>query len=118
MKREGLTDFVGSGLDIDEREAGLSFLGKHPDDFEIVTYYPSMVRRLLVHPHATVQWVYIYKPDDQNERVEDLESYELADGAKIEGVKVTLPMGALTIKSRPRKSNAVRYTVSRDRHNE
>lgn len=103
--RRRLAQFVDGELTAREQETGISFYSSDAR-LVIVTYNPSMVRSLLRHEYARIEWVYVRRPDNRNVRVRNLREY--ADRQRldaIEGVKATLPLGALTIKGSPRNNN-------------
>lgn len=96
-------------LSRNEQESGMQWFGD-ADRARFFTYSPTMVRSLLRHEYAKIEWVYTTAPDGRNERVQDLS--ELAapeDRRAIGGIQVTLPLGALAVKGSPRKH---------DRHSE
>lgn len=102
--RSILADYVNGHLSRGEREYGLSGFGDE-DRFQLTTYVPTWVKSVLRHRFAKIEWVYIYKEDDRNERVENLAG--LVDEnpvPDVEGVQATLPIGALTIKGSVRSS--------------
>lgn len=100
--RRQLADRVGSELSRNEQETGMQFFGD-ADRFQITTYRPTMVRSVLRHAYAEIEWVYLRVPEGQNKRVHDTtEALRSEARAEVEGVRATLPLGALTIKGKPR----------------
>jgi hypothetical protein len=82
----------------EEKETALHF-SKRDDTVQIVTYERGLARRLLVHPSA--EQVEVTVADGDGRPRVPLEAW---DGAEIVGVAARLPIGALGIKSSPRKS--------------
>lgn len=104
--RRTLARHVDSTLSPEEQETGIQFFGD-ADRFEIITYRPTMVRSLLRHARAEIKWVYSMDKRERGERVSDLTALTLSeDERRIEGICASLPLGALSIKGRPRSSNA------------
>jgi len=103
--RRRLAQLVDGELTSSEQETGISFFSSDAR-FEIVTYNPSMVRSLLRHDYAKIEWVYVRRPDKRNKRVRDIQGYADRQAPDaIEGIAATLPLGALTIKGAPRNNN-------------
>lgn len=110
--RKILAESVASGLSKNEQETGISFFGD-ATRFQITTYKPAIVRKLLLHSYAEIEWVYACREDEQNETLEDLAGLvEHADHPNIGGVRAYLPTGALSIKGKPRKSNSLSRIVN------
>lgn len=105
LGRDVLAQYVDTDLHPDEQETSISFFGR-ADRFKITTYSPPMVRKLLRHSYAEIEWVYQMDGGEQGVRRE-LPSESALEKARprIEGVCATLPLGALTIKGKPRKQD-------------
>jgi hypothetical protein len=74
--------------------------------FQVYTYEPSLVRSLLKHDFAEIEWVYLNAPHGRNERVDDLGAIGNQRGQReIEGIQATMPVGAVTIKGSPRTTD-------------
>jgi hypothetical protein len=110
--RRSLASRVGSDLSRDEQETGISFFGDSTH-FTITTYRRSIVRAILKHEHAAIDWLYEHPDESNGGRVDfpltDTDSNTLR---KIEGVSATLPLGALSVKGSPRKSDTQSAIVS------
>lgn len=102
--RERLAKAVGTALAKEEQESGITLLGT-ADRYQLTTYKPTIVRSILRHDYADIEWVYVYHPDHQNERVHDLESVDVHAPGHVEGVCATLPIASLSIKGVPRQRN-------------
>lgn len=110
--RRMLADRVGTDLPRQEQEMGIAAFGD-ADRFQVTTYVPTMVRHLLRHAHAKIEWLYIGVPDGRNRRVDSIpEARGVEDAAEIEGIKATLPIGTLSIKGRPRASDRFSHIVT------
>lgn len=111
-RREALAERVGSELKRDEQESGLSFFGGD-DRYRVFSYSPAIVRKLLRHEHARVEWVYTAEGGEAKGREENLSEIDLSEeGVEIEGVCVELPLGTLSIKGSPRQRNTPSGVVS------
>lgn len=105
--RKILADRVTSNLSRTEQETGISFFGDE-NRFQITTYKPTIVRSLLRHAYAKIEWVYVHHADKPNERIETLRVLrEKNDRHQIEGIRATLPIGALSIKGSPRNRDII-----------
>jgi hypothetical protein len=96
--REILADNVEGHLSRGEQEYSFSGFGDR-DYVEFTGYVPTMVKSVLRHRFAKVEWVYLYREHKPNERVEDLD--ELVAGSPVpdvEGVRAIIPVGALLVK--------------------
>lgn len=110
--RRRLSNRVDNDLSRDEQETSIHFYGD-ANRFEVTTYAPPMVRKLLRHAHAQIEWCYVECPDGSLRRVSNL--VELADAGarhRIEGVRATLPLGAFAIKGKPRKRDIISGIVT------
>lgn len=110
--RRSLASRVGSGLARDEQETWITFVAGE-DRFEIGSYAPSIVRKLLEHSNAEIEWLYVALGDERYSREEDIEeiAYD-TPGAEIEGLCAHLPLGALTIKGVPRNRDIASSIVN------
>lgn len=103
--RRTLARHVDSTLTPEEQETGIQFFGD-ADRFEIITYRPTMVRSLLRHAHADIEWLYVMDGDERGGRVDNPSELAPGDeGFSIEGICASLPLGALTVKGSLRQSN-------------
>lgn len=105
--RNELANNVESNLSKNEQETGISFFGDS-HRLTLTTYHPTLTRKTLQHPDAHIEWVYVFHEDKPNQRVQDLS--RLSDGTTgdgIEGVKATLPIGALKMKGSPRNTDRI-----------
>lgn len=111
-RREALAERVGSELKRDEQESGLSFFGGD-DRYRVFSYSPAIVRKLLRHEHARVEWVYTAEGGEAKGREENLSEISLSEeGVEIEGVCAELPLGTLSIKGSPRQRDTPSGVVS------
>lgn len=93
------------GLSKEEQETAFMFFGDS-DRFKLTTYRPTIVRSVLEHALAEIEWVYVSSRSERRWREEN--PTELLDGEgpfAIEGVCATLPIGTLTVKGSERTSN-------------
>jgi hypothetical protein len=105
-RRETLADHVATTLSQNERESSMSWFGDS-DRFRITTYVPTMVRSLLQHDLARVEWLYVRDPDERGRRVSNPSEFSLSeDPENVEGICATLPLGVLSVKGSPRNRDA------------
>lgn len=109
--RRSLATRVGGTLSRNEQETSISFFGDS-DRFQIITYRQSIVRRVLKHEHAAVDWVYEHPDESQGGRVSFPLEINPSDLEKIEGISASLPIGSLSIKGSPRNKDAQSGIVS------
>jgi hypothetical protein len=111
-RREALADTVGTGLARDQRETGVDYIDSE-DRYSLFSYAPSIVRSILRHDLAAINWVYVDPPRGRKYREENLGEIPLSkDNLKIEGVSASLPVGTLSIKGSARSTNASSGIVS------
>jgi hypothetical protein len=93
-----------------EKETAVTVLGD--SDTMVVSSFRSCVyRRFLHHPAFSLKWLNIYVGNQREITVDSLEEAVEADGFVV-GVCGELPVGALTIRSEPRKSGSHSDIVS------
>lgn len=110
--RRALADRVGTSLGLDERETGLSFIGRG-DRYQFFSYHPAIVRALLQHEYARVEWLYVAEGGKPAGRVSDPSEVAVhEEGVAVEGISVSLPLGTLTVKGSPRQRDAPSGVVS------
>ena len=104
--RRALTERVETTLSRAEQETSVSFFGD-ADRFRTITYKPTMVRKLLRHDYARINWAFVWEGGEQGRRVSDLSDISLSeDDVRIEGLSVSLPLGVLSVKGSPRRRDA------------
>jgi hypothetical protein len=101
--RRELAERVGADLGRHEQETGLNFFAAD-DRYTINTYVPNMVRSVLKHGEAEIDWIYSSPSASVSGVVRDLSDIR-AEEVRVEGVRATLPLATLTIKGSPRVSN-------------
>lgn len=93
------------GLSRDEQETWITFRGDE-DRFQMGSYAPPIVKKLLRHAEAEIEWVCSGAPEERSRLDENLsELVRSEDHRRIEGVQATLGIGALTVKGSPRKND-------------
>lgn len=102
--RQELAEHVDSELKRGERETGLDFFDTD-DRFTVTSYSPSIVRSLLKHNEARINWIYTNRDEEPTGRVTNPLAL-LDTDASVEGLQATLPKGALTVKGTVRARNA------------
>lgn len=101
-RRDRLAKYVESELSKREQEAGIQFFGD-ANSFQLISYSPPIVRIILRHEYAEIEWCYVTCPDHLNRREKDIAEISPVEGAdRIEGVCADVPLGALSIKGSPR----------------
>lgn len=78
--------------------------------FEIFSAKPTIIKSLIKHDHFELQWARVLNGDD-NFRVEEREDLRHKDG-DIVAVEGKMPVGVLTVKSKPRANNHQSSIVS------
>jgi len=101
--RRALAERVETDLRRDEQETGLNFFASN-DRYTVTTYVPTMVRSVLKHGEADIDWIYSTPSASVSGMVRDLSDIH-ADDVRVEGVQASLPLATLTIKGSPRWSN-------------
>lgn len=110
--RRALATRVETELSRNEQETSIQFFGD-ANTFQIVTYAPPMVRQLLLHAESEIEWCYVARGDGRGGRVSNLSELTGDDAPSgIGGVCARLPVGALTVKGRPRKDNRISRIVN------
>jgi hypothetical protein len=105
-RRRALAERVETGLSREEQETSVSFFGD-ADRYQTITYKPTMVRKLLRHDYARINWAFVWEGGEHGRRVSDLSEISLSeDDVRIEGVSVSLPLGVLSFKGSPRRRDA------------
>lgn len=102
--RHRLADRVDTELKRTEQETGLDFFASD-DRYTITSYSPAIVRALLKHDEAEINWIYASGSAEPTGRVTN-PSLLLDTGAAVEGVQVALPKGTLKVKGTVRRRNA------------
>jgi len=102
--RGRLAERVDTDLKRGERETGLDFFDSD-DRFTITSYSPAIVRSLLRHNEARINWIYASGSAEPTGRVTN-PSLLLDTDAAVEGVQATLPKGTLKVKGTVRRRNA------------
>ena len=108
--RGRLAERVDNDLKRGERETGLDFFDSD-ERFTITSYSPTIVRSLLKHNEARINWIYATGSAEPTGRVTN-PSFLLDTDAVVEGVQATLPKGTLKIKGTVRRRNADNAIVS------
>ena len=101
--RHRLADRVDTELKRTEQETGLDFFASD-DRFTITSYSSAIVRALLNHDEAKINWIYATGASEPTGRVTE-PSELLGKGSTVEGVQATLPKGTLSIKGTVRSRN-------------
>jgi hypothetical protein len=101
--RRALAQRVETDLGRDEQETGLNFFATD-DRYTVTTHVPTMVRSLLKHGEADIDWIYSTSSASVSGVVRDLSNVR-ADDVRVEAVQASLPLATLTIKGSPRTSN-------------
>ena len=86
----------------DEKETTITMYGQDKW-FGIFSAKPTVVKSLLKHDHFELTWARVIE-DDNSVRANDRGTLEETDG-DIVAVKGTMPVGVLTVKSKPRANN-------------
>lgn len=111
-RRRALADAVGTDLSRDERETGVEFF-ESDGRFTIYSYSPTIVRSILRHGEASINWVYVDPPHGRKRREESLGEIPNDEATlKIEGLSASLPLSTLSIKGSPRSYNKPSGIVS------
>lgn len=88
----------------DEKETTISMCGQDKQ-FTIFSAKPTIIKSLLQHDHFRLQWARVLPPADETpKRIEDTDRLANSDGT-IVAVRGTMPVGVLTIKSKPRATD-------------
>ncbi|MDS0297104.1 hypothetical protein [Halogeometricum luteum] len=103
-RRSRLAENVTSGLSRNERETSIHFFGDS-DTFEITTYSTAIVRQILKHSLAEIEWVYLVDRDGSGKGRASVGQADDSRGTGVEGVCASLPLGALSVKGTRRASD-------------
>lgn len=100
--RAVLASQVDTELSRDEQETGIDFFASD-DRATVTSYVPSIVTPLIRHEDTRIRWVHSAADAGVSGRItadelEDVSPHTL----EVEGVQVTIPVGALKIKGKPR----------------
>ena len=86
----------------DEKETSISMYGQDKH-FTIYSAKPTVVKSLLEHDHFDLSWARVLE-DGEPERVRDRATLHEVEG-DIVAVRGEMPVGVLTVKSKPRANN-------------
>lgn len=86
----------------DEKETTLTMYGQDKK-FTIHSSKPTVIKSLLDHNHFELEWARVIT-DNGSTRIRTLEDLAESEG-KIVGVTGEMPVGVLTVKSKPRANN-------------
>lgn len=92
-----------------EKETAITMYGDG-ERFTIYSAKPTIVKSLLKHDHFEMAWAQLTDGDEMTD-VEDREQLGDSDG-NIVAVEGTMPVGTLTVKSKPRANNHQSSIVS------
>ncbi|WP_306712047.1 hypothetical protein [Haloarcula sp. H-GB4] len=93
----------------DEKETTITMYGQDKE-FEIFSAKPTIIKSLLDHKHFDLLWARVIG-DDKKHRVKDREKLLEMDG-QIVALEGRMPIGVLTVKSKPRANNHQSSIVS------
>lgn len=111
-RRRLLADLVDTELSRDEQEFDFSGFGDRGTG-TFISYVPTMVRSLLKHDFAKINWLYVGRGDERGGRVSDPEEVSTdAEGVRIEGISAEIPVGVLSVKGVPRTDDRKSRVVS------
>lgn len=85
----------------DEKETTITMLGQEKR-FSIYSAKPTIIKSLLKHDHFNLGWARIINGDQRE--IDTEEELKKTDG-DIVAVQGTMPVGVLTVKSKPRANN-------------
>jgi hypothetical protein len=100
-KRRVLADRVDTQLSRNEQETSFHWFGD-ADRFEVVSYAPPIVKRVLRHDYAKIDWCFVEGPDERGQRIDTVSDIASTGDEYVSGVSATLPLGVLTVKGKPR----------------
>lgn len=111
MSKDNLAERVGPhpNLGGSEKETTISMYGDGKT-YTIFSAKPTIVRSLLKHDHFEMEWA-VVASDGGTERVIGLEALKKSEG-DIVSIEGSLPVGTLTVKSKPRANNHQSSIVS------
>lgn len=93
----------------DEKETTITMYGQDKY-FKIFSAKPTIIKSLLKHDHFDLDWARMIVGDDKK-RIEDWEELHNTDG-DIVALEGEMPVGVLTVKSKPRANNHQSSIVS------
>lgn len=110
--RRKLADYIDNPLSRNERETGIQFFGD-VNRYQIYSYAVPVVRKLLRHRYAKIEWCYVAVRDGRGGRRENIMEIS-ADDARhgIGGLQATMPLGTLTVKGSPRQRDILSGIVT------
>lgn len=85
-----------------EKETTISMYGDGKE-YSIFSAKPTIIKSLLKHDHFEFNWAVVAN-NGRNEQVIDIDSLRESDG-EIVSVEGSMPVGTLTVKSKPRANN-------------
>lgn len=105
-----LSELVASDpqLSAAEKESAFSMLGNEKE-FTAMSAKKTVVRSLVKHDHFDLDWA-VGKRGEERERVESREAAREFDELYV--VSGTMPIGCLTVKSKPRSKNHQSHIVN------
>jgi len=108
---EELTEKVESdpNLNAAEKETSINILGDEKK-MNVFSAKRTVVKSLLDHGHFEVTWLAVSNDDESIERVSSLDDATEYDA--IYSVSGEMPLGLLTIKSKPRSNNNISSVVN------
>ncbi len=89
-------------LNGDEKETTITMYGQDKE-FDIFSAKPSLIKSLLKHDNFTLERARVVN-DEETHRVNEREELETTKG-EIVAVEGSMPVGVLTVKSKPRVNN-------------
>jgi len=87
----------------DEKETSINMYGSDKY-FKIYSAKPTIIKSLLKHDHFELELGKVLTSEEKITRVSGIDSLANTSG-KIVGVKGKMPIGTLTVKSKPRANN-------------
>lgn len=90
----------------DEKETTINMYGQDKK-YTIYSAKPTIIKKLLKHDHFELDWARVISEDStgrKKERINNRRDLKNAEG-DIVAVKGTMPVGVLTVKSKPRSNN-------------
>lgn len=111
MAKENLTDRVAPHPDLSgaEKETTVSMYGDSKE-YSIFSAKPTIIKSLLRHDHFEIDWA-VVASNDSTEQVTGADALYDSNG-DIVTIEGTLPVGTLTVKSKPRANNNQSSIVS------
>lgn len=111
MTAKDLADRVGPHPNLGgaEKETTISMYGDSKE-YKIFSAKPTIVRSLLKHDHFEFDWAVVAN-NGSTERVLDIDSLRESEG-EIVSIEGSMPVGTLTVKSKPRANNHQSSIVS------